>query len=136
MQPNNKYLGEFKVYENNSPKDFKLNFICKEYCGTEIYKRRDILGTNTLQELLEDIESRKHELTKSLINKDDIKNGDKVLVFTLFDFRELDVKEFNGSYLSDNSFLYSLSFAEDDRKCWVCSGLCNLAALAEVDFEA
>lgn len=97
---------DIEVLPADKAEPLKLNWIIKEYIGTEIYK----FGTEN-----------------PIINKDDLKVGDEV------DCWGCKAKVIGLSYAisesGDTEFM--LSFDRDDRHCWVCDGIINMRGITK-----
>lgn len=82
-------------------KPLKLNWVVKEYIGCEAYFKSN----------------------EYLYKIDDIKVGDEIFCFDL----KMIITSINNdkAFAENERHISILNFAEDDRKCWVCSGLVN-----------
>lgn len=113
---------DIKVIEDeasHTPKAATLDFVVKEYIGSEVYKDPKNLVP--------------------LKNEADIKVGDLIYGLTPNgDLYPFEVKKREPGVLygvsSSGGLGCTLGFDKDDRHCWVQTGLCNLAALARIKF--
>jgi hypothetical protein len=101
-------------------KDLKLNWVIYEYIGSEICKQLDDKDQPIL-----------------LMNEDDIQPGDTILFAGMFGewYEGIVSPDKTSSTVKDGKLCTLLSFAKDDRKCWVSVGLVNLEALGRLDIK-
>lgn len=94
----------------SDPKEIKLNWVCKEYIGTEVWK----VGAENIP----------------IMNKDDLKVGDQVHCYpTIMTVKQ----DENGLFAENDKYMAILEFAKDDRGCWVCGGVINKRALLKTN---
>jgi hypothetical protein len=107
---------------HKTPSRVEITWTCEEFVGTEVLKE----GSD-----------------QPLTNKDDIKEGDVVLIGNLRGkYLHAHVfKDEDGWYAtpptvnSKNKYVVPLQFASDRRKCWVALGIVNKDALKQLKLE-
>lgn len=97
----------------DEPRELKLNWVVKEYIGSEIFR----FGSE-----------------ESLTNLEDIKVGDELRMPTLTGYTKAKVIELNGKkgHAEQENYAFILEFDGDDRHCWVCGGMINKRAIANL----
>lgn len=111
---------ELTVLSADDPERLKLGFVIHESNGCVVY-------------LFQDGEM----LQTPLINESDLQSGMEIAVCTLFGYVKATVVR-KGTEVSawTERFLYPLTWGEDERRCWVCTGGINrrcLTAEAQID---
>jgi len=106
-----------------------IKWQCWEVVGVEVFLWADDLpkDINPLYDL------------PTIKDRDGLKAGDFVIVASVFGWGKAVVKSSPGRELWAESLngkmYYPLEFATDRRKCWVCSGAANIAALKKLDLR-
>jgi hypothetical protein len=122
-------LGEVSVIDAGDGKYTIPNFCVREYIGFEIFKYTGI-----------DDSIINKEDCKQIVNKEDLKVGDKVFtgysdnqfwgqgVIRAFDNGELYID------IGQDKLRGFLEFDKDDRHCWVCGCVANMNGVEKVQF--
>lgn len=120
---------ELTVLPADDPNRPPLNWVVKEYNGVPAYRYLPEYEENGFSS--EDL--------KPLTAREDLKPGDQILIPALIGgYHRMTIEEGDGS-LKDGTLMAKtghsaafLRFGEDDRKCWVATGMINLRGLAKL----
>ena len=131
--------------DNDNKCEFLLNWVVKEYMGSEIYsftkEMKQLLEEKqlTIQQVLDDREwpvlddKSDYKYHKTIKNREDLKEGDEVIVKGNFYDYIWDIgivcSNDNSLYIDLTCNIMYLCFSEDDRECWCTSCLVNKKCL-------
>lgn len=135
--PDDKPIQELTVLPADNPEGRTIGFTCREYMGAEIHlyngtpPERDENGWVGLE---------------PITDRDGTKISDKVLVHGLFGelfLMTVDRRMGDESFIAvtvredgtPGGMMGHLKFGEDDRNCWVCTGLFNLRAVRKLELS-
>lgn len=122
-----------------------LNFAVRTYIGHEVYRMPDPTLGLTPRQLYDDRDWPRDSdgqpwFHVPITNKSGLKDGDRVIwKGSIHDFlynEGVIVEHHHVLHVETpgGALFAALSFAEDDRKCWVSGAVCDARALARIDF--
>lgn len=126
---------EIKTIPGEEGEPPKLNWTVTEYNGVEVLTAPSGLTYEEILEVVNWPENFKPELIK---DKDAVQEGSIVLIPGLFGglgAYRIESTESGSLIGMSGSVMACLEFGEDDRNCWVCSGLANLKAVKKLNME-